>query len=79
MNAALEKVQHDALSLSGEDRARLAEKLWESLADEAGSLSEAWQTEIERRRREVREGGVKLVPGADVSHRAGELAKQNGR
>jgi putative addiction module component (TIGR02574 family) len=71
--AAIEK---EALALPVEDRARLAERLLESLDKEiSSSLSEAWQEEIERRREEVRQGKVKSVAGEEVTRKALELAK----
>jgi len=77
MSVLLEKVEHEALSLSGEERARLAEKLWESL-DEGEPLSEAWMAEIERRREEIREGRATPVAGADVSRKAWQTVKNTG-
>jgi putative addiction module component (TIGR02574 family) len=78
MSALMEQVEREALSLPGEERARLAEKLWESLDDSGAPLSEAWVEEIERRRQEVRAGSAKPVPGAEVSRKAWELAKKAG-
>ena len=78
MSALMEQVEREALSLPGEERARLAEKLWESLDDSGAPLSKAWVEEIERRRREVREVTVKPVPGDAVSRKAWELAKKAG-
>ena len=77
MSILLEKIADEALCLSGEDRARLAEKLWDSLGD-GEPLNPAWLAEIERRRAEVREGSVKPVPGEDVSRKAWELARNAG-
>jgi putative addiction module component (TIGR02574 family) len=77
MSVLLEKVEHEALSLPGEERARLAEKLWESLGD-GEPLSEAWLVEIERRREEIRAGRAKPVPGEDVSRQAWERARNSG-
>jgi len=56
-----------ALSLSLEERARLARELLESLdgADDA-DVDEAWARAIERRVREVRDGSVDLVDGNEV-------------
>jgi putative addiction module component (TIGR02574 family) len=69
-------IEKEALALPLEDRARLAEKLLESLDREISSpLSEAWEEEIERRREEVRQGKVKPVAGEEVSRQAWELVK----
>jgi putative addiction module component (TIGR02574 family) len=69
-------IEKEALALPVGDRARLAEKLLESLDNEASSpLSEAWEEEIERRREEVRQGKVKSVAGQEVTRKAWELVK----
>ncbi|RJR32766.1 MAG: acyl-protein synthetase [Deltaproteobacteria bacterium] len=52
------------MSLSGEARALLAEKLVESLDQE--SVRGIWLTEAKRRRDEVRSGQVKPIPGIDA-------------
>jgi putative addiction module component (TIGR02574 family) len=77
MSVLHEKVEHEALSLSGEERARLAEKLWESLG-EGEPLIWAWLMEIERRREEIRAGRAKPVPGADVSRKAWGMVQKSG-
>jgi putative addiction module component (TIGR02574 family) len=77
MSVLHEKVEHEALSLSGEERARLAEKLWESLG-EGERLIRAWLMEIERRREEIRAGRAKPVPGADVSRKAWGMVQKSG-
>jgi putative addiction module component (TIGR02574 family) len=77
MSVLHEKVEHEALSLSGEERARLAEKLWESLG-EGEPLSGAWLAEIDHRREEIRAGRAKPVPGADVSRKAWGMVQKSG-
>ncbi|MBU4176185.1 MAG: addiction module protein [Desulfobacteraceae bacterium] len=52
-----------AMSLSGEARALLAEKLVESLDQEL--VRDIWLSEAKRRRDEVRSGQVKPMPGID--------------
>jgi putative addiction module component (TIGR02574 family) len=70
------EIEKEALALPLEDRARLAEKLFDSLDEEISSpLSEAWEEEIERRREDVRQGKVKPVAGEEVSRKAWELVK----
>ncbi|MBM4025890.1 MAG: addiction module protein [Planctomycetes bacterium] len=57
----------EALKLSREDRAFLAEKLLASLDfEEPFDLSDEWKQEIARRRREVEAGAVELIPGETV-------------
>jgi putative addiction module component (TIGR02574 family) len=70
------EIEKEALALPLEDRARLAEKLFDSLDEEISSpLSEAWEEEFERRREDVRQGKVKPVAGEEVSRKAWELVK----
>ena len=78
MSASIEQIEREALELPPEQRARLVDKLWESLGDTSVPvLSQEWQTEIERRRREILEGKVKPVPGEEVSRRV--WARVNGK
>ena len=59
------------MSLSGEARALLAERLVESLDQE--SAIEIWLTEAKKRRDEVRSGRVKPIPGVEVMASVREL------
>jgi putative addiction module component (TIGR02574 family) len=71
MSVSMEQIEREALELPPEQRARLVDKLWESLGETTEPvLSQEWQTEIERRRREILEGKVKAVPGDEVSRQA---------
>jgi putative addiction module component (TIGR02574 family) len=64
MSLTAEQIAEAALSLSNEERARLADRLVESLDPEAGSpIHQLWATEAARRRDEVRSGKVKTIPG----------------
>ena len=75
-NMSIDVIERDALALPVEDRARLADKLLESVDKEISSpLSQAWEQELDRRRDEVRQGKVIVVPGEEVSRRAWEVAK----
>lgn len=59
-----------ALSLSRQERARLAHELLASLDGRVDDdVDEAWARAVERRVEEVRDGSVELVDGDDV-HRA---------
>ncbi len=76
MNLTIQQIEEQALALSPDTRARLVDTLWESLDDTTYPvLSEAWQREIEQRRRELLEGGAEPVSGEEVSRRARELAE----
>jgi putative addiction module component (TIGR02574 family) len=67
MSTSLEQLASQAIALSPEDRARLANLLLASLPDEADeSLDEAWDQEIQRRLRAVESGTARLVSATDV-------------
>lgn len=64
MIISVDELATKAMSLSGEARALLAEKLVESLDQEL--VQDIWLTEAKRRRDEVRSGQVKPIPGIEV-------------
>lgn len=67
MASKLEQVEQQALSLSPEERAKLAERLWQSVqGDDAAPFDDAWIEEAERRYRELAEGRVQGVPAEQV-------------
>ncbi|PIV33677.1 MAG: hypothetical protein COS34_06430 [Lysobacterales bacterium CG02_land_8_20_14_3_00_62_12] len=67
MSTSLEQLASQAIALSPEDRARLADLLLASLPDEADeSLDEAWDQEIQRRLGAVESGTARLVSATDV-------------
>ena len=72
----LEEVLTNALSLSVQDRASLAERLLASLdelsEDEAERL---WTEEAERRLKEYRVGRAKAVPADEVAQKAQSLLR----
>jgi len=59
------QLESEAMNLSREERAELADKLWLSLEDQ-NEVDSAWAWEIERRIREVDEGKVETLPHEDV-------------
>ena len=64
----VEQIEKEALALPSEVRARLADRLVESLeAAEVNRIDELWTAEAKRRRDEVRQGRVQTVP--DWKHR----------
>jgi hypothetical protein len=66
-----EKIVSEALDLSPEARAFVAERLIESLdLSPAAELSSAWRDEIRKRCREVDEGLVQLRDASDVFAKA---------
>jgi hypothetical protein len=71
MNMTAEKIVTEALGLSPQAQAFVAECLIESLdADPGAELSPAWREEIQKRCREVDEGDVELRDAADVFKKA---------
>ena len=65
----LEIVEAQALTLTAEERARLADRLIASLF-EGSKVVEAWAAEVERRIEEIESGRTQLVPAADAIARA---------
>ena len=66
----LEEVKADALELDSGQRAALAKALIESLDEPSPEEHERlWFEEADRRQREVAEGRVTMVPGAEVMAR----------
>jgi hypothetical protein len=67
MATTWEQLAEQAMTLSSESRARLADRLVESLdVDELGSIDQLWASEAKRRRDEVRAGRVQTVKGEDA-------------
>ena len=67
MSMTAEKIVSEALDLSPQARAFVAERLIESLdLSPAAELSSAWRDEIRKRCREVDEGLVQLRDASDV-------------
>ncbi len=63
---SFEQIEKEALALPGEARARLADRLVESLeAPEFGDIDKLWAGEAKRRRDEVRQGKVETIPGPE--------------
>jgi len=73
MSTIAEKIVADALALSPQARAFVAERLIESLdATVGGEISPAWREEIQKRCRELDEGLVEVRDAADVFAKAYE-------
>lgn len=65
MPLTVETLEAEALSLPMSDRARLVEKLIESL-DTEPDIDAAWAAEIERRHAELESGAVSPLPGPET-------------
>ena len=67
MAMTIDEIEKEGLALPSEARARLADRLVESLAEaEATANDELWRVEVKRRRDEVREGKVQTIPGPEA-------------
>ena len=76
MSNLLEKIQNDALSLSGQERAFLADRLLSSLGDDVlTEVDAAWIEEAERRYQEYKAGKRQGVPAQDVFAEADSFLK----
>jgi hypothetical protein len=71
MPKSVDKLTIQAMALSGEARALLAERLVESLDQE--SVSKIWLDEAKKRRDEVRRGEVQSIPGLAVMEEVRKL------
>lgn len=69
MSNQLEAVEAQALKLTAEERARLADRLIASLF-EGSEVEEAWAAEVERRIAEIESGRTRLIPAAESIARA---------
>lgn len=72
MSTISEKVCIEALSLPHDARAEIAHRLLVSLEGEdfSDDVSEAWRSEIQRRRQDFREGKANVVPAEEAMRRA---------
>jgi len=69
-------VEHEALRLPPEERAKLAQKLilsLDSLSEE--EVEQAWLVEADRRARELDRGEVQPVPAEEVRRKARALLR----
>ena len=77
MSAVLEKIEHEALSLSRQERAFLADRLLSSLdADALSEVDAAWVAEAERRYQEYKEGKRQGVAARDVFAEADRMLRK---
>jgi len=65
MSSQLEIVEAQALKLSAEERAELADRLLASLFED-NEIEQAWAVEVERRIEEIESGRAKLIPAAEA-------------
>jgi len=66
MPMTVDEIEREALALTSEQRARLADRLVESLeAGETSRIDQLWASVAKRRRDEVRRGEVQTIPGPE--------------
>ena len=71
MSASAKTIEKQAMELTREERARIAQTLLRPLHDEEPeeAVQEAWKATLTRRMAEVASGEVELVPGHKVDAR----------
>jgi putative addiction module component (TIGR02574 family) len=74
MSNQVDVLEAEALKLTPEERARLADRLIASLSDDA-EIEEAWAAEVERRIAEIEGGRAPVVPAAAAIARARDALK----
>lgn len=74
MPGQLEIVEAQALKLTSEERAQLADRLIASLFEDA-EAEEVWAAEVERRVEEIESGRAKLIPASEAIARARAAVK----
>ena len=74
MASQLENIEAQALKLSAEERARLADRLITSLFDDH-DVDSAWVAEVERRIENIESGKTELIPAAESIARARAAVK----
>lgn len=66
MKSELEQIEAYALSLTAEDREKLAESMLESLQLPQSAIDAAWAIEVERRVAAFDRGELQVYPAEDV-------------
>jgi putative addiction module component (TIGR02574 family) len=69
MSSQLESVEAEAMKLTAEERAQLADRLIASLFEDA-EIEDAWEVEVERRIAGIEAGRSKLIPASEAIARA---------
>jgi putative addiction module component (TIGR02574 family) len=69
MSTHFEVLEAEALKLTAEERARLADRLIASLSEDA-EIEDAWAVEVERRIAGIEAGRAKMIPAAEAISRA---------
>ena len=75
MSTQLETIEAQALSLTLEERAQLADRLITSLFEDQ-NIEDAWSIEVERRIKDIESGRSKLIPASEAIARARAAIKR---
>ncbi|MEX2489192.1 MAG: addiction module protein [Pseudomonadales bacterium] len=75
MQNSLKQIEQQALSLTGEERAKLAEVMLESLNPAVADVEEAWAREIEQRVAAFDRGEIPAYAAEDVFAEAMHIAR----
>jgi hypothetical protein len=77
MVTTIEQLAEQAMALSNESRAQLADLLVESVdTQDLGQINQLWVSEAKRRRDEVRSGQVKAIPGQTALQKARDALRR---
>jgi hypothetical protein len=77
MSTTVEQLAEQAMNLSSEARAKLADLIVESLdASELGRIEQLWLAEAKRRHDEVRSGKIKTIPGPEGLRKVRDTLKR---
>ena len=77
MRTDYKEIQHSALELDENHRAKLAKKLIASLDQQVDEdIEQAWLDEVKRRKAEIKSGKVTPISGKEVHKAARELLKK---
>ena len=80
LSMTLRVLEKEALELPPRSRVRLAEKIIESIDDYADpKLKEDWESEIERRVKEIETGAEKAIPAEQVMREARRALNETRR
>ena len=74
MSALLKQIEDQALALSAEERAKLAQSMLESLQSPLADIEAAWEHEIEQRVAAFDRGEIPSYPAEDVFAEARRLS-----
>jgi putative addiction module component (TIGR02574 family) len=74
MSSQVEALEAEAMKLTPEERAQLADRLLASLSEDT-EMEEAWAAEVERRIAEIEAGRAPVIPAADAIAHARDALK----